>query len=186
MIQMRPTTGWESYSSEPASFMKEVLNLTLAPRSKARLMMLIRSDDRRMGFIYRGIEDIEDVATLVCAVALWRAATQRRHSILVGGRPSIIKGWHTHLCLILSQAASEIKRDFIIAGRNGLRCVNGTWVMRYDGPLLENYWDSVDDAPGADVIFGDLDWVDRDAIDEALDDSLEADTLCTMIVHAHD
>ena len=185
MIEMRKKTGWESYAGSPASFMQEVLKLKLSPSSKARLMKLIRSDERRLGFVWKG-KDSEDIATITAGIAIWRAVTQGRNSILVGGRPSIAQGWHHHVCLILNSAVSEIKRDIMVTGRTGLRVVNGAWIMRYDGPLHEDYWESVDAAPEADVILGDFEWANKDAIDEALDDADQCEALSTVIVNGDD
>lgn len=186
MIAMRKKTGWESYAQEPASFMQEVLNIKLSPRSKARCLSIIAGDDRRVGMVWEGMDSDEDIATFTAGLVIWRAATQGCNSIIVGGRPSIATGWHQHVCLVLNHAATEIKRDFLVAGRHGLRCVNGAWVMRYDGPLHEDYWESTDAAPEADIILGDFEWIDKDMIDEALDDAEHSDAMSLVIVNGDD
>lgn len=183
---MRQKTGWESYSQEPATFMQEVLQMHVAPRSKARLMKLMATDERRIGLVWKGHDADEDIATLTVGIAIWRAATQGRSSILIGGRPSIAEGWHQHACLVLNDAANEIKRDFLVIGREGLRCVNGAWLLRYDGPMKDDYWTSYDVAPKADIIFGDLEWANRDTIDEALDDADRSDAITIMITNTDD
>ena len=167
--------------------MQEVLQMVLAPRSKARLMKLIcAEDERRIGLVWDGKDGEEDIATLTVGIAIWRAVTQGCNSILVGGRPSIAEGWHQHTCLVLNHAVAEIKRDFMVTGRTGIRCVNGAWVLRYDGPMHEDYWESTDAAPEADMIFGDFEWTNREVIEEALDDADESDALSVVIVNGDD
>jgi hypothetical protein len=161
--------------------MLEVLRLKLSPRTKARCLKIL-AGDRRVGMVFTG-DHGEDVATFAVALAIWRALTQGKHSVLVGGRPSIAAGWHAHAELVLGRACREVQRDVLVLSPLGLRAINGAWILRFDGPMHESFLESLDAAPRADVLFGDFEWTDRATVDEAIFSAEDAGALSILVVN---
>jgi hypothetical protein len=148
------------------------LRVKLGPRSKA-LLKRAQAGDKEIGIVWHKDEE-EDMAIFPICLLIWRAMTQHKHSVVVGGRRTIAAGWVNHAMGVLRDACSEISRDVLFVKENrsfGLCTSTGVWILRFDGPLHEDYWESMDVTQGADVLFGDFNWIDRAIFNDALGDA---------------
>lgn len=189
---MRRKTGWEHLRDEPVAFFENVLLMQLTNMQKAQLNAIADGRRDRLGLVWNpDDEPTIDEAAMAVGVAMWRAACWHRPTVLWGGRPTIASAWLVHAVMILTASRPEFRSDFRLVREGdkrpwGLVMPNGCWVIRYDGPLAEDCLDAAHKLGNrADVLMGDVDWMDRTTIQDALDYADREEALVTLVMGQH-
>lgn len=189
MEMLQKKTGWESFADRPHEFCRHALNMKLESTHANYSLSCVRDGADRLGLVWDGDAQADNMADLAVAVLVWRAVTQGRASMMLGGRRSIAERWLTHAVHLLSNSCTELQRDVnVVKDREGfgLRTCTGVWILRYNGALPGDYGDVADRLQHFDVLIGDLAWLDRGLQRRAAEAcARDSDALTIMVIGNH-
>lgn len=190
MMVQRKNTGWEGLRDSPELFFTKILNIMLTSAQLDTLKAVSHGDNLRVGLVCDlDTKPIIDEARFAVGVALWRAATWHRPTIIWTGRRRVAGAWIGLMLDVLTKASPEFRTDFLARRPAdtslpwGVLMPTGCWALRYAGAFTE---DAIQTANAlgnrADVLLGDFDWVDELAVKAALEYANEFDALVTLVI----
>lgn len=194
MMVLRRKSGWEYLCDDPVRFFSEVLQLQLEPHHKAMLAAIGDGRRSKLGMVFhKNKEHTADEATIAVGLAFWAAACRHRPTLIWGGRRTTASAWMDHAVMVLQAARAEFRFDFKLIRPSdwenpwGILMPNGSWALRYDGPLPADQIQATRNLGcRANILIGDFKWVDRESMSDAVRYTEVHDALLTVVIGTED